>query len=322
MTSYRSIAGYLIPIIISMAISVMLIKQVRIIAHSHEDNTRAFYSFAVNLEDYSQTRKEFRTRILSNFLAGRLKELIKLYVEPDDPQHVMLYLPSAWTAIWYMFSSIILIFTFREKSIFYIFGLYAGISFAYLPGMGITRIYPWDLPALFGFVVLVTLIEKQKLAWLIGFVPIAILLKETIILLVIPFLFWDRKTVKQRLIYLFSTVLLAAICKGLLDVLTKNPSPIVTMTMTSSPSEFRLLENVESLLRLKSNHPIFINAGLLTSLLLLPYRTKQVISLKLIAITFTIGIFLFGLVIEYRIWFEMIPVALYGIDLELFRPDG
>jgi hypothetical protein len=52
MSKYQSALSYLIPFIISLSVCVMLVKQVRGIALSHEDNTRTFYSFAVDLEDY------------------------------------------------------------------------------------------------------------------------------------------------------------------------------------------------------------------------------------------------------------------------------
>ena len=118
MSKYQSALSYLIPFIISLSVCVMLVKQVRGIALSHEDNTRTFYSFSVDLEDYKNTRKEWRTRILSNYLAGRFSDLIKKYIDPNEQQYAMLYLPSAWTAGWFLLSSITLIITFRRSRSF------------------------------------------------------------------------------------------------------------------------------------------------------------------------------------------------------------
>lgn len=298
----------------------MLIKQVRLIALSHHHNTRNFFSFTEGLERYEKkTRQEFRTRIISNFLAGRLNNLIQGYINNDAPEKIMPYLTSAWTAAWFILSAILLIITFQEKSLLYIFGGYAGISFAYLPGMGIPTIYPWDMPVFFAFTVFVCLLEKEKYSHLLFFIPLSILLKETTILLSLAFLFWGEVPWKKRITHLVGVILLSLILKGGVDIITRNPSPIVTMTVSDAPGDWRLRENIEFLLRIATNNPLFLNAGLMTSLLLLPHLNPKIYLLKLIGCIFALGIFLFGVVGEYRIWFEMIPISLYGIDLSLVK---
>ena len=52
----------------------------------------------------------------------------------------------------------------------------------------------------------------------------------------------------------------------------------------------------------------------LVAFLLLPAHDNKIRSLKLIAIVFALGNFLFGVIAEYRIWFELIPFSLYAIE--------
>ena len=67
--------------------------------------------------------------------------------------------------------------------------------------------------------------------------------------------------------------------------------------------------------------PLFINAGTLLAFLLLPHATRTLVAFKAIALAFIAGNFLFGIITEYRIWFELIPLALYGLE-QAVRADA
>ncbi|MCI0550618.1 MAG: hypothetical protein L0287_06665, partial [Anaerolineae bacterium] len=73
-----------------------------------------------------------------------------------------------------------------------------------------------------------------------------------------------------------------------------------------------------NLYNLRDILPFFINAGTLIALFLLPNTHKNIFTLKVIAILFILGNMLFGNIIEYRIWFEMIPFALYAMDVNIY----
>ncbi len=75
---------------------------------------------------------------------------------------------------------------------------------------------------------------------------------------------------------------------------------------------------VNNIFLLKDIFPFFINSGTLMAFLLMPHVHKNVLILKLIAIPFILGNFIFGNIIEYRIWFELIPFALYAIDFNIY----
>jgi hypothetical protein len=150
----------------------------------------------------------------------------------------------------------------------------------------------------------------------VAFVPVAVLFKETSLLMVVAFLFCDDLPIKRRIAFLVVTVMISLLLRGAVDLATANPSPIWTMTAVGGPDHVvRLGVNVKQVLDLRANHPIFVDAGLLLALLVLPIENRQVLMLKIVAVLLTIGNLVFAVITEYRIWFEAIPLALYGLDI-------
>lgn len=90
------------------------------------------------------------------------------------------------------------------------------------------------------------------------------------------------------------------------------------MTAQESGLPPRWETNLEEILDVRAwtTHPLLLNAGLLVALWVLPDR--RILLLRLLAVAFTAGNFMLGLVTEYRIWFERIPLSLYAIDLHFF----
>jgi hypothetical protein len=44
------------------------------------------------------------------------------------------------------------------------------------------------------------------------------------------------------------------------------------------------------------------------------------VTFKVIALGFALGNLLFGVITEYRIWFELIPLGLFALERSLVRP--
>jgi len=135
---YRLFLSYAIPMTVALAICVVVSHQVRQIALSSSDNTNTFYSFSRGLGEYEQIRQEWRPRILSNYLAGRLVDAVEAIYHPQDQQTAMAYIPAIWSIVWLFLTLLLFIILDRERSLLYIFGIFAGISFAYTPGIGMT----------------------------------------------------------------------------------------------------------------------------------------------------------------------------------------
>jgi hypothetical protein len=316
---YHAVVAYAVPLIVALSLSVVLAKQVRQIALSNEDNAKAFHSFSAGLEEYRELRPEWRTRFLSNLLAGGLVNLIEVGSAPADRDAAMGSITAKWTAGWIMLVFLIYIAFLREESLLFILGTFCAVSFAYTPGLGSIRIYPWDLPALFWFAVAVVLLKSNRLYLLAFLVPIATLFKETALLIPIAFLFWGKIPWRRRVALCVLSMLAGLAAKGILDLVTSSPSPLITMTLSDAHTEPRLATNLRLISILRAGHPLFINAGLLAALLLLPCSDRRILGWKVIALVFIVGNMLFGLINEYRIWLELVPPSLQAIDLHFSR---
>jgi hypothetical protein len=100
-----------------------------------------------------------------------------------------------------------------------------------------------------------------------------------------------------------------------IDFWTENR--VLGLTMVHKDADTGESLFASNLHELKHVFPLAINAGTLLGFLLLPGGRRRVQGLKLIAVAFIFGNLLFGVLTEFRIWFEMIPVALYAFDLTL-----
>jgi hypothetical protein len=220
-----------------------------------------------------------------------------------------------WTALWFLIISLCLILAYRQRALYYILGTYAGVAFGYIAGVDL-RIYPWDLPALCAFSVFVALLHQQRPPWLIMLaVWGGMLFKETALVLCLFPLALTVLSRKQRLFYMGATLLGCLAIKLGIDVLTNNTALGLTMVSNSFYDEGSLLWwNVREL---GKGYFLAINGGTFVAFLILPTRQRTLNVLKLIALAFAAGNLAFGVFTEYRIWFEMIPFALYSFSIGL-----
>lgn len=337
--SYRNFLVYAIPLFITAVVSLILSIQVRQVALSHDDNVTTFYSYADGFQHLKQLRQEWRPRIASTFLAGQFMDFFPEIAGNRANPKVMQEAFGYWTGSWFFLCCLLMIFLFKERSLLFIFGTFTGVLFAYTNGIGIMRVYPWDMPALFVFCAFIAMIKTKKQAWLPLFIPLAMLFKETAIVLVVALLFWPGASWKKRILFASISLVAGLGVKTAVDLITGNPSPLFTMTYRdiyaiSLSAAYQhtsvrggslfavslLKSNILKIFTMWPDSPFFINAGLLTVLFVLPIKQKAVAMLKCIAGLFLVGNLLFGVINEYRIWFEMIPIALYALDLYLFAP--
>lgn len=111
---------------------------------------------------------------------------------------------------------------------------------------------------------------------------------------------------------------ISVLVKILIDLLTTNPSPLLSMSSMNTLGRLLIVDNIRDFFSIGFQHPILVNAGLVLSLLLLPLINLRIRMLTLICVVFVLGNFLFAVIDEYRIWFELIPLSLYGIDIYFF----
>ncbi len=310
-SGYRVALAYIVPLFISVTLCIALGYQGKAVAPARGINQRTFLSYEKGLSGYS-LRKEWRTRLFSNMAASLF---VPSYEEDgqvlvDDKKFAIAV--GRWVAFWLFLANLAFILAMRNKSLWFLFGTFAAVSFDYTREIS-NRIYPWDMPALMCFSVFVALLYRRRFRWLLLLIPLATGFKETAILMSVAFLFWEEATWAKRLTWFCAALAAAVAVKVGIDVITNNPQLFYTMT-TQTPKKVPLvLLNLRDLLNLRLNHPIFVNAGLLVSFLLIPIMSKRALLLKTITVCFTIGILIWGIAYEYRIWFEVIPVSLLGL---------
>ena len=319
--SFTSIVtDYVVPLIITVGVAIVLFGRVALIASPKGDTHATFYSLTTGMEDYYEFKTAWKPRLFSNALAAFTAHVSKWILAktsvPIVKNPVELTIAS-WTAGWFILSCLFIIWFFKRRSLFYIFGMLAGISFGYLSRLQMAvRVYPWDLPALFFFTVFLLLFIQKKYWWIFAIIPLGIGFKETTFILCVVFLFMDLPW-KRRIYMLIGSAMLAAGVRITIDYFVHAPM-FFTMEIKPDPNEasnFYLFSNLRSF---KYVFSFFINAGTLTAFFILPNANKTVFFLKLIAIPFVLGNMLFGNIIEYRIWFEMIPFALYTMDALIY----
>lgn len=309
---------YLVPIIVTIGVAIVLFGDVVLISDKEPDTFRTFYSLSSGMDEYYEFKTAWKPRLFSNALALMTTKAGSWILARTDVPMVREPLDlvvGLWSSGWYVLACILFILFFKRRALFYVFGLYAGISFGYLSGLReAPQVYPWDLPALFFYALFVLLFIKGKYWWILVLIPISVGFKETGIILCLAFLFVDTP-LKQRLMMFSGAAALSLGVKVFIDWYTHAPLFFTMETRLEEGYEYYFINNLSAF---NAIIPYFINAGTLVALFLLPNLNRNILVLKLISIPFILGIFLFGIADEYRIWFEMIPFSLYALDVAMY----
>lgn len=296
-------------IILSLALSTMIYRQALLIAPLHHDNKNTFLSFELEEpffiveSDYfgrMDLGKCWRPRIFSRYLGNLAARgcLENKKINLLDFSHRV----SLWTAFWFAAVCSLFVFSFKNQAFLYIIGTYCGVAFGYMPGL-VLRIFPWDMPALFFFSLFICLLHHHRALFFMPLLPIAVLFKETAIILAVAylFLFPDRRFL-YRLQVFTGAVLFALITKLVADIYTGSINrPLFNPVLFRSNCWF-LLRNAT---------PYLANAGLISAALILPVQKPFGSALKSILLLFLVGILTNAVIFEYRNFFELIPVCLY-----------
>jgi hypothetical protein len=311
------LSEFLAPLLLTMGTIAPLFYQVVVLSSQQPDNFKTFFSFSSGLDGYYELKAAWRTRLFSNLLAwfvGRLGSFIMSNAFVRYITNTQAFSVALWTALWFGLISLVYIFFLKRRAVFYILGTYAAITFGYMPKIPTTRIYPWDMPALFIFTLFLFLFLNNKYRWILLLLPLAMGFKETAGILCVAFLLANELSTKDKWRMFLVAFVLCILVKLGIDFFTKAPLPFFTMEtgLGGASSSIYLIQNLNNLGVLQ---PYLINAGTLLSFFILWVPDKKIVSLKILALLFALGNFLFGAIIEYRIWFELIPFALYTIEV-------
>jgi len=316
------IENYLAPMCIAFGTAFVLFIYIIYIASRQIDTVATFSAFSSGLENYIDVLPPaWKARLFSNFLAFQVIQLPTNVPMLNSILHKIATYGNYfqlgvafWTICWFLLISFVYVLDMKKYSILYILGTFAPLSFGYLRQVS-ERIFPWDMPALFIFTIFVLLFHQKKYWWIFVLIPVGMGFKETAGILCLVFLFTEMPW-KQRLAMFFASVIFCIAVKFAIDLFVKEPTPFLTMEGVGTNLTFSHI--VPNLRSLKTLIPLLINAGTFLAFILFPIDAKNIWALKTIAIAFLIGNLIFSSITEYRIWFEMIPFALYTFDVSLY----
>jgi hypothetical protein len=137
--------------------------------------------------------------------------------------------------------------------------------------------------------------------------PVAILggppFKETTGVLCAAFLLLNAPR-RERLAWALGTAAAFVALKVGIDVALGSSVPFLSLSFHQpvGRQHLRIVSNPEALWESRLFwHPVWINAGTLAALLLLPGRDRTLCMLKSVALLFTVSTFFAGNIVEYRI---------------------
>ena len=311
----------LVPLLLALGVIVPLFYQIVVLSPQQPDNFDTFYSFSSGLDQYSELKTAWKTRLFSNALAWQVDRASAYIMGRVDVRYINRPEPFAvglWTAGWFLAIALVYILFLRRKAALYIFGTYAAVTFGYMPKLPATRVYPWDMPALFVFVLFLFLFLRNRFKWLLILLPLAMGFKETTAVLCIVFLLAPELSKQDKWRMFLAALVLCVLVKLGIDLFTKSASPLFTMEtgVGGAVSASYLLQNLKAF---ESLPTFLINAGTLLCFFVVPAANRKIFPLRIIAVLFAVGILLFGTVLEFRIWFELIPFALCAIESAAYR---
>ena len=263
----------------------------------------------------------WRTRLMapavsSWFLHTQIKEPVNSQSKyPNFP--VMAQSPEfqkvfgLYHAAW-LFLTFVLLIAFRRDALLLILGIFAGLMYNFGDPVRM-YCYPWDIPAIFFFTLVCLLFDRGRIWFLLPVIVLGALFKETVLCCALLVLFgshwnWWKRTV-AFLTVVFATFGINRLLMAHYDVQTSMLAMNRASSLYGLFHDSHLLGNIKYLFDAVGNHLVFANAGSLLLALLIPWHNRRDILFKVIILVFAIGQFFYGLIIEVRVWQELLPVS-------------
>ena len=305
---------------VGLALCLMLYHQTRWLASQHPYTGATFSARRLDLHfPAAETRlgrvdaeRNWRPRILSNVLGSLTQYGAPRRQELDRER--LGHAVGIYSALWMAATAALYMVFVPTSAPLAMLGTYAAVGYGYLPGIA-DRVYPWDMPAVCFFALFVCLLIRRRPELFLWVLPLGVLCKETVAVLVLAYLFVEG-TWRRRL-RLFATALaLALVTRLLAGFFTQS-------LLGGAPSLALVRANLRFLTTGEFPHPewylwiggpahaLLLDAGLLLGFLLHPYRDGNTRMLRVLVLAFALAILACGIVFEYRIWFELVPLCLY-----------
>jgi hypothetical protein len=272
-------------------------------------------SFKYNLaEDYDAEFTIFTTRVAAQMLTGIVWDT------PCDPHFWNGYRFGALSITFGRYQTFWLALLFglliyhRRDAVLLMLGIFAGLMYNLTQVAGCWWC-PWDMPSMCLFTWAILVFLKSEYFPLLLVVFTASLFKETGLVCALLILFgpWSWK---KRIFGFVGLVIAFFVCRKFLMYASGATAILLPFNEATDTLTFiqkaivHFRDNLGILFSFHLNSPFFANCGLLFVMFLLPARK----AVKLTAAAFLAGQFLFGCLIEFRVYFELLPLGMMQLS--------
>ncbi len=219
----------------------------------------------------------------------------------------------SYHATW-LFLLFVILILHRKDALLIMLGVFSGLMYNLIIPAG-QWFYPWDIPTMLFFTWACLLYDKRQLFPLILVVWMGSLFKETTLCCTLLILLGEHWTLKKRIAGFAITVIACLLTRKLLMAVYGVKTTALALNDAANIHGFLfntwslLVNNIDDLFSMNLNHVLFANAGALFLMLLIPWRNRRDVVFKILAVAFIIGQFLCGIIHEFRIWYEILPLG-------------
>jgi len=267
-----------------------------------------YLSHKTSAVDTQQIPASWRMRLAAPILSAWLLDASPV-TDSTGPAFENLF--GLFHTTWLFLLFLLLIF-YRKDALLIMLGIMGGL-FYYLSDPVRPQFYPWDMATMFFFTLACLLFTSRRMWLLMMVVWIGALFKETTLCCALLILLGEQWSWRKRILGFAGTVLITfASYKFLMSHYHLSGHVLAMNQAANTPDLFLksvLVNNLHVLFSLDPRHVLFVNAGSLFLMLLIPWKDRRGVILKLVIITYVIGEFFWGVINEFRIWYEVLPLG-------------
>ncbi|MGB7745817.1 MAG: tetratricopeptide repeat protein, partial [Verrucomicrobiia bacterium] len=253
----------------------------------------------------------WRKRLAGPILSGWLLDA-KFKGAPDFNSNGFQTVFGFYHAMW-LFLLFLLLILYRRDALLIMLGVFGGLMYNLTDPSNPPFYYPWDMPTMFFFTLACLLYDDRRLWPLMVVVWLGGLFKETSLCCALLILLGEHWPLKKRVAGFAATVIATLAANKFLMTLYGVKAPVLAMNDAPHVIDIirntRLFYNFDILFSLDVRHVLFANAGSLLIILLIPWRNRRDVVFKLLIMSFIIGEFFCGIIKEFRIWYELLPLG-------------
>jgi hypothetical protein len=216
-------------------------------------------------------------------------------------------------AVW-LFLLFVVLILHRKDALLIILGVFSGLMYNVTIPSG-AWFFPWDMPTLFFFTWACLLYDRGQFFPLLLVVWLGSLFKETTLCCALLVLLGGNWSLKKRIAGFAALAIACLLTRRLLMTICGVKTMFFALNNAGNFHElahktWRVFSgNIHTLFSANLNHVLFVNAGALFVMMLIPWRNRRDVVFKLLAAVFIIGQFLCGSISEFRIWYELLPLG-------------